>query len=824
MEQTLKNKNIGGLSSREARIRSQKFGRNIIGHEGRANPIVDFLKKFSRGRFLVLILIFASAVSFFLGEQTNALIILFLIFISISLDFINAYQSKKAFDKLIAQVKTTATVIRDGEKKEINLEEIVPYDLVLLSPGDIVPADCKILESDGLFVDQSALTGESFPVLKDAKIEQNFVFMGTSVVGGTAKVLVIKIGNQTEFGKIALKLFEAAPETDFEKGIRGFSFFILKTVLIMVGFVFLVNSLLGRGVFESFIFAVAIAIGLTPELLPVIMSIALSRGSIEMAKKSVIVKNLSTIHNFGSMNVLCMDKTGTLTQNKITLIKYLDGLGAKSDKTLLYSYLSSFFHTGIKNPFDQAIREFKKIDASEYKKNNEIPFDFANKRDSIIVERDKDRFLITKGAPEKILEISKFYFDGNKKKNLTAAALKKIQNTFKKLSNDGLRTLGVATKKIGKEKIDLDKKNQKNLIFLGFIAFLDPPKEDAEEAISELEKYGVEIKILTGDAAVLTEKICRKIGVVYKGIISGEDLEKLSEPELKKIIEQTTIFARISPEQKEKIILTLKKMNNVVGYLGDGINDAPALKAADVGISVNNAVDVAKETAGIILLHKSLEVLKDGVVEGRKTFQNTLKYIMIGLSSNFGNMFSMVGTSLFLPFLPMLPSQILLNNLIYEISQFSLSADSVDADVILKPTEWNLGFIKKFMLIFGPVSSLFDFIIFGVLLLVFHFSQSQFQTGWFMESIATQILVIFIIRTKIIPFFKSRPGMLVMLNSLAAFFIAWLIPFSPFGKLFKFESLSLGPILSIVAIVILYLVLAELAKKYFYVNIKISKI
>ncbi|KKR48976.1 MAG: Mg2+-importing ATPase [Candidatus Magasanikbacteria bacterium GW2011_GWC2_40_17] len=805
--------NILGLSGIEASFRLKKFGENIVKQKKKINFFLLFLKKFNSP--LLILLIFVSLVSFFLGESVNAIIILVMVFVSAVLDFFNTFKSEKAVDKLINRVVTTATVWRDGQKKEVVLKKIVPGDIIELTAGDIIPGDGRLLEAKDFFVNQAALTGESFPVEKKSeKGEESMILMGTSVIAGRAIMEVEKTGRFTKYGEIAERLEAGSLETEFAKGLRRFSYFILRITFVLVFIVFTANYFLGRGFFDSFLFALAIAIGLTPELLPMIVSVALSHGSLKMAKKDVIVKNLLAIENFGGMNVLCTDKTGTLTKDKITLIKNIDILGEEKDDVFLYAYLSSMFHTGVINPLDKAIKEYKKLDIDDFKKIDEIPFDFMRRRNSVVVEKDGRRWLISKGAPENMWELCQGVWE---KPNLsTINLIEKGQETYQKLSADGFRVLAVAIKEITDFNDVYEKDVEDDLIFVGFAAFLDPPKETVKEAIGSLEKLGVEIKILTGDSAILTQKICRDINLVIKGTLTGEQMEKMTEEELLPVVGRTTIFARVNPIQKEKIILLLKKNNVTVGYLGDGINDAPALKAADVGISVNNAVDVAKETADIILLKKSLDVLKDGIIEGRKTFQNTLKYIMMGLSSNFGNMFSMTFVSFLLPFLPMLPAQILLNNFLYDMSQLSLATDTVDEEAVKKPLRWNLPFIRKYMLIFGPISSLFDFITFGVLFWFFHFGEKQFQTGWFIESLATQVFVIYVIRTQKIPFLRSRPSFLLFFNTLLIVIIAWALPYLPLGSYFSFTPLPLFALISIVIIVIAYLILTEFLKCLFF--------
>lgn len=814
-----------GLSSSEAEKRLKQFGENIVYSKKKVSPFVVLLKKFNSP--LLLILIVVSIISFFLGSRTSAMIILFMVFVSALLDFFNTYRSEKAIKKLTEKVTSKVTVLRDGTDQNIEFKKVVPGDLVLLSAGNIIPADCQLVETKYFFVNQSALTGESFPLEKSATADCHInassleridlIFMGSSVVTGYGAAVVINTGAKTEYGKIAKKLSEEAEETNFEKGIKSFGMFLMKVTILMVSFVFLANYLVShRAVLDSFVFAIAIAIGLTPELLPVIMSVALSKGSLEMAKKGVIVKHLPAIQNFGSMNILCTDKTGTLTEDRIVVVKYVDIDGDVHESIFLYSYLNSIFSTGIENPLDGAIKRHRLLDVSGYIKIDEVPFDFSRKRNSIVVGKNGKKFLVAKGAPEKIFEICTRYENESEINDLNEEIMDNIINRFNELSDEGYRVLAIAMKDITDERSVYSKNDEKDLTFVGFIAFLDPPKESVFEAIDELKKLGVEVKILTGDSEILTQKICRDIKLVVKGVVTGQELMQLNDYEFRLMVENATIFARITPDQKEKIILSLKKMGKVVGYLGDGINDAPALRAADVGISVSNAVDVAKETADIILTQKSLDSLKDGVLEGRKTFHNSIKYIMMGLSSNFGNMFSMMGASLFLPFFPMLPTQILLNNFLYDVSQLSLPTDAVDEEDLKKPPRWNIKFLQKFMLVIGPVSSVFDFLTFGLLYYLFHLNEKQFQTGWFIESIATQVFVIYVIRTKKIPFLQSMPSKLLVITTFLAVLLAWSIQYTPLHTIFSFEPLPINILLIIVGYVVIYLFLVEAVKRMFY--------
>ena len=818
-----------GLTTHEAEVARATYGDNTIYHSKRLRPLIAFIKKFNSP--LLLLLIGAAIISFFLGQQVNAAIILFMVLLSAVLDYYNSHKSEQVAEKLIAQVASNAKVFRNGAKVEIPFAQLVPGDIIELSAGDVIPADATVLSADDFFVNQSALTGESFPVEKQqalstpAKVgvalllsDETAVFMGTSVVTGYATALVMQTGAGAEFGKIAEKLSQNEEETSFEKGLKDFSVFIMRLTFVMVLIVFLVNTYTHKSVLDSFIFAVAIAVGLTPELLPVIMSVALSHGSLIMAKKKVIVKNLAAVQNFGGMNLLCTDKTGTLTEDRIELVKCVDTGGNDSAEVMLYAYLSSIFHTTRKSPLDTAIQVHGKMDSHDYLKIDEVPFDFERRRDSIVVEQASKRLIITKGAPESILAICTQFRDAKGVATMTPTHAQEARAEYDTLSADGFRVLAVAVKEIAKDdRMKYQREEEEGMTFLGFAAFLDPPKESARTALAELAALSIGLKIITGDSEVLTQRICRDLGIEVTGVMTGDMLDKLSDSQLTKKVDNINVFARVSPEQKERIVSVLRKAGNVVGYMGDGINDAPVLKAADVGISVNNAVDVAKETADIILMTKDLHVLKDGVVEGRKTFQNTLKYIKMGFSSNFGNMFSMMGASAILPFLPMLPAQILFNNFLYDLSQTTLPSDNTDTEATLTPVKWRMKEFSKYIIVFGIVSSLFDFMTFFVLYKVFKLSEAGFQTGWFIESIATQVLVIFIIRTKRVPFFKSLPSKYVAASAIGVVSFAWIFPFTPLGTLLlSFVSLSGNVLLSMAVIVLAYLLAAEIAKSLFY--------
>jgi len=807
-----------GLVEEEARGRIKIFGRNQITKKKKVHPVMHFLKYFKDP--LVMILLIAATISGFVGEVKNAVIIIAIVFLSVAMKFYQEYKSGQAAEKLAKKLTITATVIRDGIKKEIFVKFIVPGDLVLLSAGDIVPADGRIVQANDFFVNQSVLTGESFPVEKTVKAgdeeNSNIVFSGTIVVAGSANFLVTRTGINSEYGKIADKIVQPEETNAFEVGLRSFGFLIIRITIFIVLAIFLINAFLKHNYFESFIFSLAVAVGLTPELLPMILSMNMAKGSVLMAKKGVIVKRLNAIPDFGSMDILCADKTGTLTENKITVVKYLDVFGQTSEKVLRQAYLNGFFETGLKSLLEKAILDFKHIKVEGVKKLDEIPYDFIRKRLSVVVEENNQRLMITKGAAEEIFKICSFYHNGEEEKKLTEDFIKRLARINEDLGNQGFRVLAVATKQFDDKKDVYAKNDETNMSFSGFIAFYDPPKRGVKEILKLIKSYNIEIKILTGDSPLVTKKTCQDIGLEITGIILGEEMDKLSNQALVAKAVEANLFARVTPEQKDRIISVLRKRNLVVGYLGDGINDAPALKSANVGISVNNAVDVAKEIADIILLKKGLKELMDGVIEGRKTFGNTMKYMMMGLSSNFGNMFSLIGAALYLPFLPMLPSQILLNNFLYDFSQFTIPLDNVDQEYLLKPKHWNISFIRDFMYIFGPISSVFDLLTFYLLYSVFHLTAASFQTGWFLESLATQTLVIYIIRTKKIPFFNSQPSKYLILSTTVVVLIGVILATTFLGKYFNFTPLPWQIITVIFGLVAVYLLLVELTKYVFY--------
>lgn len=814
---------ISGLSSLESKKRLKEQGPNVLAENKEFNIVFEFLSHFKNP--LIIILLVAAGLSWIMDKGTDAIIIGCMILFGVILDFAQEYNADKALKKLLESVKATATVIRDGERREISISELAAGDIIFLCSGDLIPADARIIKAKDFFVNQSAITGESFPSEKTPAVplsdrvslseSSNIIFKGTNVVSGSATAVIIKTGKNTEFGKIASNIARAPVKSDFEKGIDSFGFFLMKVILALVIFIFFVNSFLKHDFFQSFMFAIAIAVGITPELLPMIMAITMTAGSKKMLKKGVIVKVLSSIPNFGSMNILCADKTGTLTENKINLVQYSDYKGAENEDVLLYAYLNSSFQTGIKNPLDDAVISYKKKDITAFHKVDEIPYDFFRKRMSVIANNGENNFLISKGAPEEIIKCCASIKISNKTVAFDKKTEEEAINTYHKLSMQGFRVLGVAVKQVKQKEVYL-KNEEINMIFKGFVSFLDPPKKDVKEVLNQLRGIGVETKIITGDNELVTRKICDEVGLEIKGILLGADLDKFTDDALKIKAQNTTIFARCSPDEKNRIITALKFNHNVVGYMGDGINDAPSLKTADVGISVDSAVDIAKESADIVLTKKSLKDLKEGIIEGRKTFANTMKYVMMALSSNFGNMFSAAGAVLFLPFLPMLPIQIILNNFIYDFSQVTIPFDNVDDDEVQKPKKWNMDSVIKFMYVFGPISSIFDFATFFLLFFVIKAPAAVFQTGWFLESLATQIIIIHVIRTKKIPIFKSRASKWLVASSFLCLAFGWILPYTPLGPLFKFEPLPFYIILMLAGIVLVYLITVEMAKRIFY--------
>jgi Mg2+-importing ATPase len=817
-----------GLSSQEVQSRLEMYGPNELAEKQKRTGLVEVLYHLRNP--LVLILLIAGLISGVVGDVPDAIIIFVIVLLSIALDVYQESKALNAAEALKERVTTKATVLRNGIKQEVKLSEIVPGDIVYLIAGDLVPADSRLISAKDLNLNQSALTGEAFPVEKSAaplgaKTYEltgwnNYVFLGTSVVSGTGTAVVVNTGSLTEYGKIAKELVAKAPETEFEKGLRRFGALMTEVTLFLVVFVFLARAAFfysgTRSIFDSLLFAVALAVGLTPELLPMIMSINLSRGAVAMSKKGVIVKRLASIQNFGNMDVLCTDKTGTLTENKLSLNEYADLEGKEAPKVLMYAYFNSVFDAGLKSPLDDAVLQYKQFDVTSISKIDEVPFDFIRRRISVVVEYAGQRLLISKGAPEEILKICAYCEIDENLTDLTNVCQGKFEQKYNALSAQGYRVLAVAYKRVKDDKTHYSIGDETDMVFLGFLSFLDPPKESAKESIRLLARDGVELKVITGDNELVTKTTCEQLGFNIKGVILGNEIAQLQNDALARVVEDNNIFARVNPAQKDRVIHALRTNGHVVGYIGDGINDAPSLKTADVGISVENAVDVAKESADLILLRPDLTVLDQGVLEGRKTFGNTMKYILMAVSSNFGTMFSVAGASLFLNFLPMTATQILLNNLLYDFSEATIPTDNVDEEYVEKPKKLDISYIRRFMVILGPVSSIFDFLTFFLMLEVFKVAVPVFQTAWFVESLSTQTLVVFVLRTRKTPFYKSKPGKWLLISSLAVVAAAFILPYIPFvGSVFKFSPPPATFYLALVGIIAAYLLLIEVVKKWF---------
>ncbi|MFA6313247.1 MAG: magnesium-translocating P-type ATPase [Sterolibacterium sp.] len=814
-----------GLSQREARRRLLAFGPNTLRVQAERRLILQYLDHFKNP--LVMILLAASAVSALTGELTGFVIIWTIVLMSVTLDFVQEYRAGRAVERLQQTVALHASVLRDDLRQDLPMEQLVPGDVVLLSAGDLMPADCRLLEARDFFVNQALLTGESYPVEKRAgdlaapvdelSSADNAVFMGTSVISGIATAMVCRTGPATAVGKIADSLAAKAPPTAFELGTHSFGMLIMRLTVLLVLFVFLVNAFFHRPLLESFLFAIALAVGLTPELLPMVITVTLSHGALRMARKQVIVKRLVAIHNLGSMDVLCTDKTGTLTEARIRLERHLDAQGQDSARVLDLAYLNSYFETGLRSPLDDAILEHREIDVGAWRKIDEVPFDFERRRVSVLVDRGEQRLLVVKGSPEDILRLSTQYALGQSEVPLpldesVRASLQALQDS---LGREGFRVLGIAWRTVAADHPHALVDDETELVFAGFAAFLDPPKESAAHALKALEASEVRVKILTGDGELVTRHLCDRLGMNVTGVLSGGEIQALDDASLAVRVKEANLLCRLTPSQKNRVILSLRSQGHTVGYLGDGINDAPSLHSADVGISVQGAVDVARAAADMILLRQDLNVLHAGVVEGRRTFANIMKYIMMGTSSNFGNMFSMAGATLFLTFLPMLPVQILLNNLLYDVSELTIPLDRVDNEYLAHPKHWDTGFIRQFMWVVGPVSSIFDILTFVIMLKVFEAGEALFHTGWFIESIATQVLVIFVIRTRGNPF-KSRPSTALTVTSLAVVVVAAALPYTPLAAHLGFVAPPALFFVILLGMVLSYLSAVELVKRWFY--------
>ena len=815
-----------GLTSAEARRRLTEFGENRIGHErrvglhqnfgGQAGTLALFVAQFKSP--IILILVGAAIVSLFLQDRTDAALILTIVLASGVLGFWQEYSATDAVARLRALVETRARVLRDGNEVTVPLAEVVPGDVTLLSAGAIIPGDGGLLEARELFVNEAALTGETFPaeksVIDQTDSTRGEVYLGTHVVSGSGKAEIVATGKRTRFGKIAESLRLRRPETDFERGVRRFGYLLAEITLLLVLAIFGFNVFVHKPVLDSFMFALALAVGLTPQLLPAIITINLSHGARRMAQEKVIVKRLAAIENFGSMNVLCADKTGTITEGKISIHAAVDAGGNRSEKTLLYAYLNAANETGFINPIDEALRANPPADCNGWEKVDELPYDFARKRLSILCEKTHARILVTKGALPQILGICSEveWSDGTRDK--LDVARKQIEEQWRRFSCEGSRVIAVAYRACGAECSRIDRESETEMIFLGLIVLSDPPKAGIESTLRELRDLGIRLKIITGDNVLIATYLAEQVGLNAEQVLSGRDIQTMSNAALMRQASEVDVFAEIEPGQKERLVLALKKAGNVVGYIGDGINDVSALHASDVSLSVEGAVDVAREAADFVLLEHDLEVLVDGVREGRRTFANTLKYVFIATSANFGNMFSMAGASLFLPFLPLLPKQILLMNLLTDLPEMTIASDDVDPELVERPRRWDIHFIRRFMLVFGLVSSVFDYLTFGVLIWL-NATVQQFRTGWFIESIVSAALIVLVVRTRR-PFLRSRPSRLLALATLGVVIVTVLIPHLPFAPVLGFGIMPPHFYLILALIILAYVIAAESAKRVFY--------
>lgn len=827
-----------GLSKSEVGKKLKKYGPNIVAVERKKHPVLKFLYLFFNP--LPMLLLGLSALAYFTGEIHGAEVIALMVFFSTALAFTQDYRSEAAAESIRSLVVTTASVVRQGYVDDINhtfeitFDKLVPGDIVHLSAGDMVPADLRLLSAKDLFVNQSTLTGESMPVekyaiksmLKNNNIPDlsNICFMGTHVISGTAIGAVVATGANTFFGTIASSLVEDRQLTNFDLGIQRFIWLMIRMMIVMVPAVFLINGFVKGNWVEALLFASAVAVGLTPEMLPMLVTINLAKGGIAMSRKKVIVKRLSAIQNFGAMDVLCADKTGTLTQDKVILERHVDIFGKDDARVLEFAYLNSHYQSGLRNLLDVAVLEHVEVHTklhqdAAYKKVDEIPFDFNRRRMSVIVEKDQaSQLLICKGAVEELLGICSYFQQGEQALPLTSSHVADAHLMVNALNEDGFRVIAVAYKEVGREHAVFEPVDESDLILSGYVAFLDPPKESAGPAIAALHEYGVAVKILTGDNSGVSRKVCHDVGLPTDTILLGSEIEALTDDVLAELVEKTTIFAKLYPQQKARIIHALQKNGHVVGFMGDGINDGPALKAADVGISVDNAVDIAKESADMILMEKNLMVIRDGLIEGRKVFGNIIKYIKMSASSNFGNMFSVLGASAFLPFLPMAPVQILFNNLMYDFSQTAVATDHVDDEYVAQPRKWEINNIARYIFTIGPISSVFDYMTFALMWFVFHATTQAhaglFHTAWFVESLLSQTLIVHIIRTSKIPFLQSKPSRPLLVTTVIICSIGAYLPYSPFASILQMTALPSMYWLYLTAILLTYLALTQIVKTY----------
>jgi Mg2+-importing ATPase len=809
-----------GLTSPEAERRLQAYGPNTLEARKKATVLGLFLNQFRSP--LLLILLFATGVSAITKDWVDALIILAIVVGSGLLGFIQEYNASAAVEKLRAQVRITTSVLRDGKAVALPAEEIVPGDVVRLSAGSLIPADAILLEARDFYVNQAVLTGETFPVEKkpgsvalDASLAErtNCVFMGTNVRSGSARALIIQTGQATAFGQIAQRLTVRPPETEFEHGVRRFGYMLSQMMLILVVAVFAINVYFQKPILDALLFSIALAVGITPELLPAIISVNLSKGSQTMAAEGVIVRRLNSIENFGSMDMLCTDKTGTLTEGVVHLDGALDTQGQPSQEIFRYAYLNASLQTGLSNPLDEAILAQPKLDFGDVTKLDEIPYDFVRKRMSVVVRQNGQPLMIAKGALDNVIEVCTQVTVGSDIA-LEDARREEIRARFAEWSKQGFRVLGLAIRLLP-EKEGYHRDDEREMTFVGFLLFLDPPKPGVQKTIEDLASMGISLKIITGDNRLVAMHTAESIGMSVTGVLTGAEINRMRDEALWQNVERVNLFVEVDPNQKERIILALRKMGHVVGYMGDGINDAPSLHAADVGISVDQAVDVAKEAADFVLLERDLDVLRRGVLMGRTTFANTLKYVHFTTSGNFGNMFSMAGASLFLPFLPLLPMQILLMNFLTDFPAITIASDLVDQEQLERPHRWNIRHIRDFMIVFGSVSSVFDYLTFGLLLLILHANVDQFRTGWFFESVMTELFIMLVIRTQR-PFFKSKIAKPLLISTMIVALFTLVLPFSPLSKLLGFTPLSLPLLISLLAIAGLYILATEGTKRLFY--------
>ena len=826
---------VDGLSTAEAALRLKKFGPNEIAQEKKKNVLVRLLDNVKNP--LVILLTVLAAVSFATGDMRATIVIMVMVVLGVVLRFYQEMRADDAAAELKAMVAIKSTVVRDGQEMEVPLHNLVPGDVVRLAAGDMVPGDVRVLSAKDLFLNQAALTGESISVEKIAAtvsaedVENpldlpNICFLGSNVESGSATAVVIHTGDRTYLGALAASIVGEREMTSFDLGVNKFTWLMIRFIGVMVPAVFVINGLSRHDWVEAFLFAVAVAVGLTPEMLPMIVTVNLSKGAIAMAGKKVIVKRLNSIQNIGAMDVLCTDKTGTITEGRIVLERHMDVNGRESERVLQYGYMNSYYHTGLKNLMDEAILDHGHLEEdlkvkTNFRKIDEIPFDFNRRRMSVILEDKQDQhILICKGAVEEITNLSTTVEIDGKALSVKPEYAAQRKQLVSDLNAQGFRVVAIAYKVMPAGDSDephYEVSDEKDLTLLGYLAFLDPPKESAREALKRLRDLKVEVKILTGDNDVVTTYICGKVGMPVEHILLGSQIEAMSESQLSVAAAATRIFAKLAPAQKERIVRTLQKNGSVVGFMGDGINDAPALKAADVGISVNSAVDIAKESSDIILLENDLLVLEQGVREGRRVFGNILKYIKMAASSNFGNMFSVVGASAFLPFLPMLPVQVLINNLLYDFSQVPIPTDEVDAEWLVKPRKWEIGNLRRFILFIGPISSIFDYATFFIMLYVFNCwnNPDLFHTGWFVESLFTQTLIIHIIRTNKIPFLQSWASRPLLLGSLVIVTVGAWLTVSPLADMLGFVPLPTLFWLLLAIMLACYVALTQLVKNWF---------